>query len=207
MIEKLSCFGSEHKSNEEANINLAIELCKKEDKNGIKEIVGNLNNKNKDIANDCIKVLYEIGKRKPILISNYANEFLGLLNSRNNRMAWGSMIALSTITEFNIDLVFQNLDTVLTAYKNGSVIAIDSSITVFAKLCAGGKKYEDKIFPILIDHLKTCRIKEIPQHAGRMLVCINENNKSQFLDVLNSKKEFFTVPQLKRIEKIFDKID
>jgi len=206
MIEKLGCFVNAHKTDEQANINLAIELCQSKDQEGIQEIVDGLKDKNKDIVNDCIKVLYEIGERNPALISAYAKDFLPLLNSKNNRLAWGTMTALSTIAEFNVDVIFENLALVVTAYRNGSVIAIDNSITVFAKLCNGGKKYEEKVFPILIKHLETCRIKEIPQHAERMLICINDNNKNQYLDVLNKKKEFFTPPQLKRINKIIAKL-
>ena len=50
----------------------------------IKEMVENLGNKDKSIQSDCIKVLYEIGYIKPIIISDYMNEFTKLFNNRNN---------------------------------------------------------------------------------------------------------------------------
>lgn len=206
MLEKLACFSAEHKADEQLNIELAIKLCESEDKAGIKEIVVGLTSK-KDIANDCIKVLYEIGERKPLLIKDYADNFLKLLTSKNNRLVWGGMTALGTIAEYNANELFKNLDTILSAYKNGSVITIDHSITVLAKICKKDKKYEEKIFPILINHLETCRIKEIPQHAERMLLCINNNNKNEFLKVLNNKKQFFTQSQLKRINKIIKNLE
>ena len=202
MIEKLACFVNKHKADEKANIELALLLCESNNQKGIEEIVAGLNAKNKDIANDCIKVLYEVGERKPLLISSYANELLQLLNSRNNRIVWGSMSALATIAEYNVDLIFDNLDIVLNAYKSGSVITVDHSITVLAKLCNGGKKYEDKVFPILIRHLETCRIKEIPQHAERMLICINEKNKDLYLKTIDSKTKYLSSNQLSRVNKI-----
>ena len=82
-----------NRKDEEANISLAIELCDTENRDDIREVVKGLNAK-KQIANDCIKVLYEVGERKPSLIADYAHDFIGLLNSKNNRLVWGAMTAL-----------------------------------------------------------------------------------------------------------------
>jgi len=59
MIEKIAYY--QKRNDEELNINLAIELAAKSNKNGIIEIVKGLKNQKKEIENDCIKVLYEIG--------------------------------------------------------------------------------------------------------------------------------------------------
>ena len=75
------------RGDEEPNINLAIQLCDNEDIDGLIEIVNGLNEK-QEIANDCIKVLYEIGERKPELIADHIDDFLRLLKSRNNRLVW-----------------------------------------------------------------------------------------------------------------------
>ena len=66
------------RGDEEPNINLAIQLCDNEDIDGLIEIVNGLNEK-QEIANDCIKVLYEIGERKPELIADHIDDFLRLL--------------------------------------------------------------------------------------------------------------------------------
>lgn len=207
MLEKLGYYSSLHLGDEKKNIELVEYLCSTEDKNVIKEIVEGLKDKNQGISNDCIKVLYEIGERKPKLVSDYANEFLELLNSRNNRLVWGGMSALAHVAEYNAEYLFDNIDVILRAYENGSVITIDNSMTVLSKIAKANKKYEDKIFPILMKHLETCRIKEIPQHATRILICINSDNKDKILKILNKKKEFFTAPQLKRINNIIKLID
>lgn len=200
MLEKLS--SNQGVKSDEPNIALAHELTKSKDKQGIIEIVSGLNSKDKGISSDCIKVLYEIGYMNPELIMNFANDFIHLLTSKNNRLVWGSMIALSTIAELNPNPILENWDIVYSAYENGSVITIDNSITVFAKLCNINQESYDRIFPILIQHLKTCRPKEVPQHAERMLVCINKDNKKEFLDVLNSRIIELTPPQNARIKKI-----
>ena len=67
------------RNDEAPNIELAEKLCKDNDVAGIKEIVDGFTGSEKAVANDCIKVLYEIGERKPELIADYANEFISRL--------------------------------------------------------------------------------------------------------------------------------
>ncbi|MCL2690330.1 MAG: hypothetical protein FWE57_10865, partial [Chitinispirillia bacterium] len=112
------------RNDEEPNIELAKELVKTKNKKGIKEIVDGLNNSKEQIANDCIKVLYEIAEIEPKLVSEYADNFIQLLKSKNNRLVWGSMTAISKITSLNPDEIFKNLDTLVKAYEKGSVITV-----------------------------------------------------------------------------------
>jgi len=204
MIEKLACQLG--RNDEIPNIELAELLCQNEDVKGIREIVDGLKGKDKAIANDCIKVLYEIGERKPYLISEYAEDFLSLLCSRNNRLIWGSMTAFATIAELVPDTIYGRIDEVLAVFHGGSVIAVDNSITVLSKLCTTDKKYENHILPLLLEHLRNCRPKEVAQHAERMSICINKDNLKEFFDVLNARKDQLSVSQKERIRKLEKKL-
>ncbi len=63
VIDKLaSSLG--HKD-EVPNQKLAEQIVQKNNKDAVQELIDNLDNKNKDIQNDCIKVLYEIGHAAP----------------------------------------------------------------------------------------------------------------------------------------------
>ncbi|MCL2705160.1 MAG: hypothetical protein FWE72_03020 [Spirochaetaceae bacterium] len=204
MIEKLAF--SLGRNDEEPNIELAKKLAKTENRKGIKEIVVGLNNSKEQIANDCIKVLYEIAEIAPALISEYAVNFIQLLKSKNNRLVWGSMTALSKIVSLNPDEVFNNLDIIIEAYEKGSVITVDNSITVFAELVRAGKKYEKKVFPIIIEHLKNCRPKEVGQHAERAFICINKTNSQQYKEAILKRHDLLTDAQKKRVDKLLNKI-
>ncbi len=204
MIEKTAYILG--RNDEEPNVGLAKLLCETKDIEGIREIVEGLKSKKVQVANDCIKVLYEIGERDPELIAEYVSEFITLLMSKNNRLVWGSMMALAQITPLKPSEVFNNFDYILSAYKNGSVITVDNAITVFAELCRADKKYEDVIFKHIIDHLKTCRPKEVAQHSERAFICVNEGNAKEFVDVLLKRKEALTEAQNKRIDKLIKKI-
>lgn len=200
MIEKLA--SSLGRVDEVPNIELAIELSNDNDEIGVSEIVSGVKGKDKAISSDCIKVLYEIGNRKPELIADYAEDFLGMLMSKNNRLVWGSMMALATITDLRSDIVFTKLDNVKKAYASGSVITIDNSMTVFAKLCKANEGYENEIFPFLLQHLSTCRPKEVSQHAERIFICVNDKNRDSFCEVLEDRKPHLSKAQLARVNKL-----
>lgn len=199
-IEKLACKSG--RNDENPNIELAEELCAKKDVKGIKEIADGLHNEDEAVANDCIKVLYEIGQRKPELIAEYVPVFIRLLKNKNNRMVWGAMTALAYTAHLKADIVYSEIGVIKEAYEKGSVITIDNSISVFSSLCKADKKYEKELFPLLINHLKTCRPKEVCQHAERMLVCITPVNRSKFLDALKERESDMTEVQIKRLRKI-----
>lgn len=204
MIEKIAYNLGRH--DEELNINLAIELSNSKDLDGIEEIVEGLKNKKEQLANDCIKVLYEIGERKPELIADYVLDFIQLLKSRNNRLVWGGMTAISKITFLKPKEVFENIEIIITAYENGSVITRDNSVSVFAELAKADKKYEKIMLKRIIRHLETCRPKEFGQHAERAFTCINEENSKEFVAVILKRKEFLSDAQKKRVDKLIKKI-
>src|SRR5262245_57511213 len=89
------------------NQELAEAIVRKRDKAAVQELVENLTNKNKNIQSDCIKVLYEIGEREPALIAEHHDAFGKLLDSSNNRLAWGAMTALDTIAAVKPAAVFR----------------------------------------------------------------------------------------------------
>ncbi len=72
------------RKDKEQNKKLATEIANHENIEAIQELVTNLNNEDKNIQSDCIDTLYETGYRKPELITNYCNDFLNLLESKNN---------------------------------------------------------------------------------------------------------------------------
>jgi len=200
MIEFLACQLG--RNDEAPNIELAEKLCNSNDKGGILEIVDGLKSKDLAVTNDCIKVLYEIGKRKPALISDFADDFIDALSCKNNRLVWGSMTALACIAPANPEAIYRRLPELIDAYKKGSVITIDNSISVFAWLCKANEKYQSVVFPILIDHLANCITKQIPQHAERMAVCINSENKDSFLKALNAREHELNDSQKNRLAKL-----
>jgi hypothetical protein len=186
---------------------LAKEIAQSKDSAAVLELVDNLANKNVNIVNDCIKTLYEIGYIDPQLIAGYSDVFIRLLFSRNNRLIWGAMITLSVIAPIVPQKVFESRDRVISAMREGSVITIDNGVKVLAQVAAASPTFELELFPYLLDHLKRCRTKEVPQHAESTLICINGRNKEAFEAVLRDRMAEMTPSQSARIKRLLKQLE
>jgi hypothetical protein len=197
----------QNRRDEIPNQELARQLAEAGDSPGIGEIAENLWNKNPAVQSDCLKVLYEIGYLKPELISGYADEFIKLLKSRNNRLVWGSMIALSTIAAISADALYPYVPEIQKAMQKGSVITVDNAVLTLAGIASSSDARRREIFPSLLDHLKTCRPKDVPQHAEKTLIAVGAENKEAFIAVLEKRMEDMAGTQAKRVRKVVKEAD
>ena len=140
---------SQQRNDEAPNIALAQSLATRDDHDAIAELISNLSHKDKAIASDCIKVLYELGAIQPELIADYFDDFVTLISpkTKNNRLNWGGMTALGAIAPLKTDAIYQHVDTVIRATENGSVITQDWGVRVLATVAAANTDYETRIFP------------------------------------------------------------
>jgi hypothetical protein len=177
-------------------------LAETKNKDGIREIIDGLKSKDRKVNNDCIKVAYEVGYIDPELISAYSDEFLGLLRNRNNRVVWGGMIALSTIADIQADTLYERRDEILRAVDDGSVITRDSGIRVIARVASKRNEYRAELFPYLLEHLRACRPKDVPQHSEQIVIAVNADNKQDFIHVIEKRMGSMKPSQVKRLEKV-----
>ena len=199
-VNRIAFF--QNRRDEILNQELAKELAANKDKAGIREIAEHLWDKDKNIQADCIKVLYETGYLEPALIADYAEDFVKLLKSKNNRLVWGGMIALGTIGDLKADVIFAHLAEIQKAMEAGSVITMDNGVWVLARAASKNEKYRKAIFPYLLEHLKTCRPKEVPQHSEKTLPAVNASNAAAFIKVLEKRMEDLSGAGLTRLKKV-----
>lgn len=205
VINKLS--SSLGQKGNDANIALAKEIAETENSNAIKELVENLGNKDKKIQADCIKTLYETAYIKPDLIAEYYADFLGLLSSKNNRLVWGGMIALSTIADLKSEELFESMDLISDTVNKGSVITIDAGVEIYTKLNKFSK-FQAKTENLLTDQLWKCPIKQLPKYMEKSSISINEKNKEIYQKIINERKaECEKDSQVKRLDKVLKLID
>jgi hypothetical protein len=197
------------RGDEAPNQALAREIADGEDAEAVRELIAHLSDANKEIASDCIKVLYEIGALKPELIADYADDFIKLLHSRNNRLVWGAMTALGSIAPMRAEDIFRQIDVITEATQNGSVITQDWGVRVLATVSAQDSAYEKRIFPFLLTFLRDCPPKDLPRHAESVLDsgAVNAGNRDALLAVLEGRKGTLNkAAQSKRIEQVIRKI-
>ena len=204
VIDKLAC--SLGQRSEVPNIELAGEIVKKKDKKAVTVLIGLLSQKNKDIQNDAVKVLYEIGETDPGLISAYLKNFLDLLDHKNNRLQWGAMTAINSIVPEDPDAVYRSLPRIIEAADKGSVITKDNAVNILVRLGALKKYADDSLF-LLSEQLKKAFINQLPMYAERMLPLITEKNKAAFIKILRSRIiEIEKESGRKRVEKLIKRI-
>lgn len=204
ILDKLA--SSLGRRDEAPNQELAKEITGRSDKAAVKELIDHLGNKSKDIQNDCIKVIYEIGTLKPELIADYSADFVKLLDNKNNRLQWGGMTALNTIALEKPDVVFENLPKLVNAAEKGTVITKDNLMAILTKLCSI-EKYAEDAFALFNEQLLKCPTNQLPMYAENAIPVMNDKNKVQFIKTLTSRLgEIEKDTKRIRVEKVIKKI-
>jgi hypothetical protein len=145
---------AQQRNDDVPNQELARELAQSKNVADIRELVDNLRNQDMQIQSDCIKTLYELGYLAPELIADYVQEFIELLTSKQNRLVWGGMIALSTIAILKAPEIFQHLTTLKKVITHGSVITVDGGIKTLALVASTNASYRTELLPYLFQHLR-----------------------------------------------------
>ncbi|HEY4785277.1 MAG TPA: hypothetical protein VIH57_04480 [Bacteroidales bacterium] len=189
------------------NQDLAVEIIQSKRNDWVKELVDHLRHKDKNVQSDCIKVLYEIGERGSAdMIAPYCREFGELLKSKNNRLVWGSMIALDTVSLINPKGVHDLLPSIISTIDKGSVITIDHGVGILAQLSSIAD-YAETTFPLLIEQLKKCPSKQLPMYAEKSMIAINPTNQNQFVALIQSRiSEMDRDSQKQRLNKVISKL-
>jgi hypothetical protein len=138
---------------------------------------------------------------KPQLIADYVEDFLGLLKSKNNRMVWGGMIALSTIADLKPNEICADLDAIKQTIKKGTLITVVWGVKTIAKVASSNKSCKPKVLPILLSQLKNCIPRDVAMHFENSLPAIDNENKDLFLKIVEDRKKELTPAQLARLKK------
>lgn len=195
-----------NRRDEVPNQELAAEIVEKNDQAAVSELVENLTHQSKDIQHDCIKVLYEIGERKPALIATNANEFAALLDHKNNRMQWGAMTALNTIALEKPAVVYAAVPKLASVADRGSVITRDNFVAILIKL-SSLDAYRAEALPLLNEQMLSCPSNQLPMYAENALAVVTSDFKQTFMDTLTVRlDDFDKESKRKRIEKVLKKL-
>ncbi|OHD54831.1 MAG: hypothetical protein A2Y33_02220 [Spirochaetes bacterium GWF1_51_8] len=204
MIDKLAT--SLGRRDEVPNRELAKEIAAENDTAAVKELAEHLFDKDKNIAADCIKTLYETGYIKPELIAGHYESYIRLLKSKNNRMVWGAMIAMSTIAVIGADKLYPYTGIFAGLLKTGSVITIDCAVKTLAGIASAKPEYAHGVMPALFEHLRTTRPKDIAQHSESILPGVSPEFRDEFAGILRARESDLIPSQSARVKKVLKKL-
>jgi|TARA_A100001391_G_scaffold183792_2_gene151272 hypothetical protein len=199
ILDQLACALG--RNDEQPNIALAEQLVAQRDHTAIATLADALQKTSKAVANDAIKVLYEIGYRAPELIAPHADAFLSRLDASANRQVWGALKALETLAPLEPRLLSEHLDSILAAADAGSVIAKDATMGVLAGLARSGHYKE--VAPIILDQIETAPVNQLPAYAEIAASVVTGPERARLIAILDRRVTSISQPaKLKRIAKV-----
>jgi hypothetical protein len=188
------------RNDERPNVELAEALVARPDRKAIATLADAVATGTTAQQNDAIKVLYEIGERKPELVAPHTAAFLALLGSKNNRNVWGAMSAIDTIAGIEAKQVGAALDGILAAADKGSVIAKDKAMSILSKLARTGEK---KALPALLDRLEAAAPNQFPMYSELTLLALDKASAPRFRTILENRLKRIDQPAKRaRVEKV-----
>lgn len=198
--------GALDRRDEQPNVALAEDIVARDDKAAIVELAEAVRSGSARQANDALKVLYEVGARRPDLVGGQCPVFIEALKSSNNRQVWGAMTALDAVAEQRAETLVAELPAIIAAADRGSVIAKDHCNSILVKLARAG--YGDKAVPLLVERLKSAAPNQFPTYAEEMAPVITPEAKPGFLAVLKGRLDgMVQASKRKRVQKLLDKFN
>jgi len=198
--------GALGRRDEGPNVALAEQLAASGDKDAIVELAEAVRSGTPRQRNDAMKVLYEIGARRPNLVIPHCGLFLEALASSNDRQVGGAMEALDSIASQRANEIAAELPRIIEAADKGSVTAKDRCTSILVKLARAG--YADRAMPALIEQVKKAAPAQLPHYAEQAASVLPPAEKPGFLAMLKDR-----VGQLgqrgkrERLEKLMDKLN
>lgn len=190
----------------EPNKELARRLAAENNTAGVKELVDNLASKDKLVQSDCIKTLYEVGEINPALIAPHAEVFIKLLDSKNNRMVWGTMTALSACAALCAPQLYKVIARIVAIADKGTVITRDHAVNILVALSAE-KKYAADTIPLLLEQILAAPGNQMPTYAEKTAAVIDNAHKAQLVSVINKRlPEIEGEAKQKRLGKVLKKL-
>ncbi len=204
MIERLSTTLGVR--SEVPNQELGADIVARQDVEALRDVVSLLNDKSRAIQGDAIKVLDEIGQCDPALIAPYHQVFIEGLTSRYQRVVWGAMTAIASITPLVPREIFASLEVIVGAADCGSVIARDHAVGVLCHL-SSMPEFSEKAFPHLIFQLRKAPVLQLPMYAEKALVIRDPALRERIAAVLTSRlADLDRESAVRRVGKVLKKL-
>lgn len=202
LISRLAC--SQGRRDESRNIELGRKIAREGDKKAVAVLVDLL--ADKDAASNATKALYECGYVNPALLAPHVDALVEQLQNRKNRLVWGAMISLSCVAGVAPDAVWRHKDKVTAAFDVGSVITKDAAIATLAFLAGSLPSRSRSLVPWFHDALKSCRAKDLPRWAERVLPVLGPASRKRMTAVLSARaKELTPTGSRRRLERLLQR--
>jgi predicted transcriptional regulator len=194
------------RNDERPNVALAEALAAEPDPDAIRELMGAVAAGSAATRHDAIKVLYELGERRPELFGTAdVAAFFATLTSRSNRLVWGGMSALAAVAGAHHELVSKRLPEILAAADKGSVIAKDKAMAILVTLA--GKGHAKDVLPILLQRLADAAPNQFPTYAEEVATVMDAAHRPRLIAIIEKRlPKVVGEAKVRRLEKLLRKL-
>jgi hypothetical protein len=112
------------------------------------------------------------------------------------------MINLALIADKKPQEIFERYDDMVKVIEKGSVITKDNGIKTLARVASTGSEYKAVIMPYLMEQLRSCRSKSVPQYAENIRCAIDFDDQDQYLSILKERFDELSAAQQRRVKKL-----
>jgi len=205
LVEKLA--SSLDRNDEQPNIDLAVELSKKQDLSSeVLELLGIVNHGTKEQRHDAIKVLYELANIRPDVFGDKFEFVFDLLETKDNRLLWGTLALLAKICHSNLEKTFSHLPQILAAAERGSVIAKDNAFDILLQL-SSAMGHSSEVQQNIISFLENAAPNQLPMYAEKAATALVQSNNADIVHALIGRLDhMLTDAKRGRLEKAIAKL-
>ena len=190
------------RNDEEPNIKLAVLMAGSADEAAVGELVGLLDHPEAPVRSDAIKVLYEISRRNADLIIPHLKKLVKLLSGKENRMIWGAMSALSSLSQSHPKLLVRHLPIIVATMEKGSAITRDHGIYTLCHVARLKKQYSNCV-ELLLEQIQKAPVNQVPMYGEKTAAILLPEDRHRLEKILLSRKDVMAIPtKKKRIEKL-----
>jgi hypothetical protein len=72
---------------------------------------------------------------------------------------------------------------------------------------AGSAERRQAIFPYLVQYLRTCRPKDVPQHAEKAVIAVDAAHQAEFIHTLEQRLPDMSASQAARIRRVIKQVE
>ena len=82
------------------------------------------------------------------------------------------------------------------------MITVDNGVKILAAVAAANASYRNELFPYLLNHLATCRPKDVPQHSEAILQAVDAAHADAFVAALERRLGSMSASQAARVKRV-----
>lgn len=196
-----------NRKDQKPNKELASHIATEDDESTVEALVAFINsNPIKRARMDAILTLAYIAEENPNLMVSCLGFFVDKLGDPVNRVAWGSMIALSHLATLRKQEIFDSLPNIIDAMDRGSVVARDHGFKIMVTLYADDRFRED-VFLLILEQLAKAPSNQLGQYAERLMSVLERKHVNRLIEVLEERKEdVVNESHIKRLHKNLKKL-